>query len=196
MNYERLLQIEKPFFSHEEVAHALNIQPASAAVLCSRYAKKGLLTRLKRGLYLRTETLRYLEQTDIFRIANFLQVPSYISLLTALSFYGISTQVQRGFIECISVKRTRAFQVREFSFHYVKLKPDLYGGFVKREGYFIALPEKAVLDACYLASAGRYAFDIPSLDFTKFNKKVLTELSVMYPLKTIKFLERHYAKIK
>jgi len=196
MKYESLLQIEKPFFSHEEVAHALNIQPASAAVLCSRYAKKGLLTRLKRGLYLRTETLRYLEQTDIFRIANFLQVPSYISLLTALSFYGISTQVQRGFIECISFKRTRAFQVREFSFHYVTIKLDLYGGFVKREGYFIALPEKAILDACYLASAGRYAFDIPSLDFTKFNKKVLTELSVMYPLKAIKYLERHYAKIK
>jgi len=86
--------------------------------------------------------------------------------------------------------------VREFSFHYVKIKPDLYGGFVKREGYFIALPEKAVLDACYLASVGRYAFDIPSLDFTKFNKKILTELSVMYPLKTIKYLERHYAKNK
>lgn len=111
MIYQELLKIQKPFFSLEDVAYALGLQPASAAVLCSRYVKKGLLTRLKRGVYVRTEQLAHLGQMDLFRIANFLQVPSYISLMTALSYYGITTQVQRGFFESISMKRTKTFEV-------------------------------------------------------------------------------------
>src|SRR4030042_477355 len=95
MPYQDLLKIEKPVFSKEEVALALCISSDSARVLCSRYAKRGLLTRLKRDLYARTETLRNMGQSDLFRIANFLQVPSYISLSTALSFYAVSSQIQR-----------------------------------------------------------------------------------------------------
>jgi len=196
MTYERLLKINKPFFSQDEVAYALDIKPASAAVLCSRYVKKGLLIRLKRGLYTRAETFGHLGQVDLFRIANILQVPSYISLMTALSYYGITTQVQRGFFESISIRRTVKFEAKGISFRYMKIMPDLYGGFERKEGAFIALPEKAILDCFYFASMGRYALDIPSLDLTRVNEEVLEKLSAIYPLKTKKFFERNYAKIK
>jgi predicted transcriptional regulator of viral defense system len=176
MSYERLLKIDKPFFSQEDVAYALGIKLSSAEVLCSRYVTKGLLTRLKRGLYARTETLAHLGQLDLFRIANFLQVPSYISLMTALSYYGLTTQVQRGFFESISIKRTRTFE--------------------KKTDVFIALPEKAILDSFYLASLGRYALDVPSLDLTKINEQRLSELATDYPLKSIKYFERRYGKIR
>jgi len=189
MSYERLLTIKKPFFSQYDVAYALGTKVSSAEVLCSRYVKKGLLTRLKRGLYARMETLVHLDQIDLFRIANSLQVPSYISLMTALSYYGITTQVQRGFFESISVKRTKTFEAGEFSFHYIKIRPHLYGGFTKREGVFIALPEKAVLDSFYLVSMGRYALDVSSLDLTNVDEEILADLSVLYPPKTRKYLE-------
>lgn len=195
MIYQELLRIQKPFFSLEDVAYTLGLQPASAAVLCSRYVKKGLLTRLKRGLYARTEHLAHLSQVDLFRIANFLQVPSYISLLTALSYHGISTQVQRGFLESISTKRTRIFKAGRLSFHYTKIRPDLYRGFEKKEGVFIALPEKALLDSFYLASIGRYSQDLASLDLTKVRREVLADLCHAFPLTTRKYLERHYGKI-
>ena len=195
MRYEQLLKIEKPFFSHEDVANVLDIQPESAAVLCSRYVKKGLLTRLKRGLYARTETLRHMRQEDLFRIANFLQVPSYISLMTALSYYGISTQIQRGFFESISLKRTRTFDINEQHFSFIKIKPQLYREFVRRENIFIALPEKALLDSFYLASMGRYALDIHSLDVEKVDERALRDLSTIFPPKTIKYFEKQYAKI-
>lgn len=195
MIYQQLLKIQKPFFSLEDVAHELGLQPASAAVLCSRYVKKGLLMRLKRGYYARTEQLAHLGQTDLFRIANFLQVPSYISLLTALSYHGITTQVQRGFFESISVKRTRSFEAGQLVFHYTKMKPSLYRGFEKMEGAFIALPEKALLDSFYLASLGRYSLDLTSLDLRKVKEEVLTELCLVFPIRTRKYVERHYGQI-
>jgi len=194
MIYEELLKIQRPFFSLEDVAHVLGLKPASAAVLCTRYTRKGLLTRLKRGLYARTEQLAHLGQVDFFRIANFLQVPSYISLMTALSYYGMTTQVQRGFFESISLKRTRTFQSGQFTFRYAKLRPDLYRGFKRVEDVFVALPEKALLDSAYLASLGRYSLDTSSLDFSKVKVEVLGDLSRLFPSTTRKYMERFCEK--
>lgn len=190
MSYHQLLKIQKPFFSLDDVAYTLGIQPASAAVLCSRYVKKGLLVRLKRGLYARTEKLANLDQEDLFRIANFLQVPSYISLTTALSYHGLTTQVQRGVFESISVKRTRKFEVSKFTFNYVKIRSDLYKGFERVDDVFIALPEKALLDSFYLASFGRYSFDVSSLDLAKVSTKVYEKLSLPFPPRVRKFMEK------
>jgi hypothetical protein len=195
MSYERLLKIDKPFFTQYDVAHAIGTKLASAEVLCSRYVKKGLLMRLKRGFYARTETLSHLDQIDLFRIANILQVPSYISLRTALSYYGITPQMQKGFFESISVKRTKTFEFGGLSFHYIKLRPELYRDFVKRDGIFIALPEKAVLDTFYLASLGRYSLDGSSLDLTMVNNETLVEFSALYPPKVRKYFEELYGKI-
>jgi predicted transcriptional regulator of viral defense system len=192
MDYKRLLEIGKLYFSHEDVADLLAIKKESAAVLCARYVKKGLLTRLKRDLYVRTETLAHLAPADLYRIANLLQVPSYVSLMTALSYYGVSTQVQRGFVENVSIKRTKAFTRGGISFRYVKVSSALYGGFVKEQGAFIASPEKALLDSIYLSSMGRYTLDVASLDLSKVDRKKLIRLAGNYPSKTQNFLERLY----
>jgi hypothetical protein len=195
VSYESILKIGKPFFTQYDVAYQFGIKLASAAVLCSRYVKKGLLTRLKRGLYARTETLSHLSEIDLFRIANMLQVPSYISLVTALSYYGITNQPHRGFCESISIKRTKTFNTGGLSFRFSKIRPDLYREFVRRDGIFIALPEKAVLDSFYLASMGRYNLDGSSLDLTKVDEEILADLSVLYPPKARRYLKGVYAKI-
>jgi predicted transcriptional regulator of viral defense system len=194
MSYQKLLKIEKPFFSKEDVAYALGIEPESAAVLCSRYVKKGLLTRLKRGLYARTETLANLGQMDLFRLANLLQVPSYISLTTALSYHGVTTQVQRDVFESISIKRTKTFLRGPFAFRYVKISPRLYFGFKKEADTFVASAEKAALDSFYLASMGRYPLDMSALDLKKLDEQAVTKLSNSFPQKTIKYFERQYEK--
>lgn len=195
MPYQDLLGIDKPFFSKEEAAQALDISPYSAAVVCSRYVKKGLLTRLKRNLYVRTETLRSLAQDDLFRIANFLQVPSYISLTTALSYHAVTSQIQRNVFESISVQRSKTYVRGGLTFRYVKIDPKLYTGFNKDNGVFIASAEKAVLDCFYLASMGRYPVDLSSLDLAKLDDKIVGKLLTIYPLRAIKFFERQYEKI-
>jgi predicted transcriptional regulator of viral defense system len=194
MDYKQLLEIEKLYFSHEDVANLLGIKKGSAAVLCARYVKRGLLTRLKRDLYVRTESLPHLNTMDLYRVANLLQVPSYVSLMTALSHYGVTTQIQRGFVESVCMKRTTAFERGGIAFRYLKVSTALYGGFVKDQGAFIASPEKALLDALYLASMGRYGLDATSLDLDKLDQKNLVRLTGNYPLKTQRFLERIYEK--
>jgi len=196
MAYAKLLGIDKNFFSNEDVAYTLGIRADSAAVLCSRYVKKGLLTRLKRGLYARTETLASLGQLDLFRLANLMQVPSYISLMTALSYHGVTTQVQRDVFESTSIKRTKTFLRGGYTFRYVKVAPGLYTGFKKERDAFIALAEKAILDCFYLASMGRYPLDISALDFNKLDEQVIAKLSNVFPSKTMRYFERHYENIR
>jgi len=58
------------------------------------------------------------------------------------------------------------------------------------EDVFIALPEKALLDSFYLASIGRYSFDVSSLDLTKVSGEVLENLSLPFPPRVRKFMEK------
>ena len=91
---------------------------------------------------------------------------------------------------------TIAFEMGNPSFHYMKIRPDLYRDFVKRDGFFIALPEKAVMDSLYLASMGRYDFDASALELTRIDEETLAAFSAAYPPKAKKYLERFYAKTK
>jgi hypothetical protein len=147
-------------------------------------------------VYARKETLPNLRPTDLFSIANFLQVPSYISLTTALAYYGITTQLQRDFIESICIKRTVAFDRGALHFRYTRIKPELYSGFTKKEGAFVALPEKALLDASYLASLGRYNLDTSALDLGKLDKNRLFEMARPLPSTARKYIQRQYEKTR
>ena len=131
----------------------------------------------------------------MFFLANRLQVPSYISLGTALSFHGITTQIQQGFFESIAITRTKTIEVKSVQFEYTKIQKNLYFGFTKEKDFFIASPEKAFLDSLYLMSLGRYRLDIDSLDIAKLSKKGLKELVQVFPPATKKLLE-NYAGIK
>ncbi len=124
-------------------------------------------------------------------MANLLQVPSYISLTTALEYYGITTQIQRNYIECISIKRSLSKEINEVTFRYSKLSSKLYFAFIKKDGFYIAQPEKALLDSIYLTSLRRYSLDISALSLNQINRKVLTDLSVFYPNGTKKMLREY-----
>ena len=97
--------------------------------------------------------------------------------------------MQRGFFESISLKRTRKFEVAQFTFHYSKISADLYKGFERVEGFFIALPEKALLDSLYLASFGRYSLDTSALALSKVNGEVLENLLLLFPSRVRTFME-------
>jgi predicted transcriptional regulator of viral defense system len=185
MIYPLLLSIgNKLFFSTEDVAELLGINPSSAHVLCSRYVKKGLFIRLKRNFYVLAERWRNLGRDNFLMLANFLQVPSYISFLSALFYYEITTQVPRMVWESASLKRSKFFSVQGVEFRYSKIARYLYRGFWKVDGVFIAEKEKAFLDSIYLCSLGRYSIDIPALDLGKLQREKLEEWLRYYPEST------------
>lgn len=186
-----LYQIDKPYFGYEEIARFFGISPASARVSASRYVKQGLLLRLKRNLYVLRQEWDRADRADRFRLANLIQTPSYISLMTALDHYGITTQIQRDFFESIAVKRTREIQADGTVFRYTRINEKLYFSFKKEQGFFIASPEKALLDIFYLMSYGRYSADMAALDAGKLDKQAIKRLCKKFPPRTQNLLGRY-----
>lgn len=191
MKLQELKSIGELYFGYEDLVKVLGIRTASARVAASRYVKKGLLVRLKRNMYVLREAWDAAGRKEKFLLANLGQTPSYISLMTALDYYEMTTQMQRGLIESLSVKRTKEINLNGSVFKYTKVGTDLYFGFKREKGFFIAEPEKALLDAFYLMSYGRYALDISALDTKKIDNATLERLSRKFPLKTRNMLKKH-----
>jgi predicted transcriptional regulator of viral defense system len=145
-----------PFFS-SDVAEVFSASPLSLRNQFSRWKKLGLLQELKRGLYILGQGER---QTVISRqaIAAILCQPSYISLESALSHYQMIPE-RVDTVMSVSPKKTRVFHNPLGTFHYRNLQTSLNFGFLAKKDengypYFIAEPEKALLDYLYLNLGG------------------------------------------
>jgi len=191
MKIAELRKIESLSFGCEDIAKALGVSTGSARVAASRYTKQGILLRMKRNMYVLEEAWRTAGEEDKFRLANMGQVPSYVSLMTALDYYGVTTQMQRDYFESVAVRRTKELELGGSVFRYVKLAGNLYGTFRKEKGFFIATPEKALLDAFYLMSYGRYSLDLSSLDPEKLDQTEIKHLSRSFTMRTQELLNRH-----
>ena len=191
MKLKELNNIEKLYFGYEEIARVFGISASSAKVTASRYVRQDLLLRMKKNVYVRRDVWNAAGREERFLFANLGQVPSYISLMTALEYYEVTTQVLRDFFESVAVKRTKEIVLNGAVFRYTKVATGLYFGFKKEKNFFIATPEKALLDAFYLMSHGRYSLDVSSLDATKLDRNELKRLSAGFPLKTQNMLKKY-----
>jgi predicted transcriptional regulator of viral defense system len=185
MKYSELQKLsERLYFTARDVAELFRITVPSARVLCTRYVRDGIFLRLKKNFYVLGQNWERYSKEEKLKIANFLQVPSYISFMTALALYDVTTQVQRDFFESTSLKRSMRFDTKGSVFNYYKMKKDYYFDFIKRDEIFIATPEKAFVDIIYLYSFGKYSVDFASLDIDKLNKGKLNKISAVFPQKT------------
>ncbi|MBA7481135.1 hypothetical protein ES707_16605 [subsurface metagenome] len=191
MRYLKLRRLKKNlYFTVEDVASILNIKQSSARVMCSRYAKNGFFIRLKNNFYILSENWDKFSREYFLRISNYLQVPSYISYMTALMKYGVTTQVQQNFFESCSLKRTKVFNVKGIEFKYYKIRKDYYFGFERKDNIFLATKEKAFIDALYLYCFGKYRIDFSSLDLNKLDKKKIIEIIGVFPSRTRKIVRK------
>lgn len=88
-----------------------------------------------------------------FEIANFLVIPSYISLESALSYYGIIDQFPYH-ISSITISKPRNFHINEKSFIYSKINKNYFKDYLKIDNFLIASKEKALFDYCYFIYKG------------------------------------------
>lgn len=118
-----------------------------------RWASKGLLVQLKKGIYLLGESDRRIHPSRLF-FANQIYGPSYVSLEYALSFYDLIPE-RVGTITSVTTRKTKTFKNPLGQFTYQHLKPSVFRGFRVRKdeaglSFFIADPEKAIVDFVYL----------------------------------------------
>lgn len=117
-----------------------------------RWTKKGLLIRLRQGYYTFPE---YKSQPDyILYFANRIYRPSYISLHTALAFYGLIPEAVVQVTSVTSLK-TASFENEFAAYDYRTVQQKLIFGYVQKpmadgKTLLLAQPEKALLDLLYL----------------------------------------------
>jgi predicted transcriptional regulator of viral defense system len=117
-----------------------------------RWAKKGLLLRLRQGYYTFPEYKSKPDFTLFF--ANRIYRPSYISLHTALAFFGIIPEAVVQITSVTSLK-TASFQNDFGEYEYKSVREELMFGYDIKpidngQSLQLARPEKALLDLLYL----------------------------------------------
>ena len=118
----------------------------------TRWINKGLLIRLRRGIYSFPGT--NITADLIYYYANKIYVPSYISLHSALAFYGL---IPEAVVHTTSVTtlKTKEFNNKQGKFIYKSVKKELFFGYELKEFknnmvIKFATKEKALLDLLYL----------------------------------------------
>jgi predicted transcriptional regulator of viral defense system len=149
------------------------------------WVRQGYLIRLRQGYYAFPE---YKESTDFtLYFANTIYKPSYISLHTALSFYGIIPESVPE-ITSVTTLKTITFSNVFGEYSYKNIRPELMFGYDLRdmEGgrrIMFATPEKAIIDLLYLYPFYNTERDLENLRLDEsymeddFNAKRLTEFS-------------------
>lgn len=125
--------------------------PGFAQQSLSRWRASGRILMLSPGHYVFPDAIG--DETDLYTVANSMYRPSYVSLESALSSYGLIPETVRS-ITSVSTRKTRRIDSPVGSFHYRAVKPDLFFGYLPvrgmRHSYLISRPEKAILDFLYL----------------------------------------------
>lgn len=161
----------------------------------NRWQKKGLLIKLRRGLYVLNENDRKINPSRIF-LANAVYFPSYVSTEYALGYYDLIPERVED-VTSVTTKKTVHFSNSFGAFVFQHVKSSLFFGSrkVKDENglpVLIAQPEKALLDFIYLnlssfKGKGTDVFDLSyrlqNLDILKKGK--LKEFAKRYENKWI-----------
>ncbi len=137
-------------FSGQDIFKLFSLKPSSAKALLGRLKEGEIIKPLTRGKYL---FLLAATPPEEFEIANFIYAPSYVSLESALSFYGIIEQFPYQ-ISSITLKKTKLLKIGEKTFTYSRIKPEFFIDYQREKNFLIAGPKKAIFDFLYFAYKG------------------------------------------
>jgi len=116
----------------------------------SLWVKKGYLIRLKNGIY---AFRREMEKVQGENVAFLICQPSYLSLESALAWYGFIPEIVYAYTS-VTARITRTFENAWGRFIYRHVKSDFFWGYTQMKTqhgpYLLAEPEKALLDYLYL----------------------------------------------
>lgn len=157
MEFNSLLKLigDEPIFE-SSILLAGDVDPKLIRVQLSRWVKAGKIYQLRRGLYSIAPPYQR-QQPHPFLVANHLQKASYVSLQSALSFYGLIPEVVN-ITTSVSTGRPERLDTPLGTFEFRHIKTELLFGYrmteLGEQSALIATPEKALLDLIYLQPGG------------------------------------------
>lgn len=172
---KNLESLGKTYFTIHELKKFYNNKKSSLKNLLSRWSKEEIIFPLSQGYYcFEAEKLDYLNHA-----CNIIK-PSYISFEYALNYYGLIEQIPQ-VVTLATIKRHKFIYSGPYVYEYTRIKKDLFFGYQRIDNYYIALPEKALLDTVYLLSRNKRLVDLSSLNQKKVNKGILYKYAKKFP---------------
>lgn len=183
MKFEDLLKKagDLPCFSTRFLAAGENL--SQIRLQLARWVKDGRLIKIHKGLYTIAEPYRKIKP-ELFSIANSLKSPSYVSLQSALSRYGMIPEFVPA-TSSITTARPQVIETPLGRFEYRHISKSYFRGFQmlelsENQKAYVALPEKALLDLVYLTPAGDsedFLRELRLQNLDSLNKEVLRQYS-------------------
>jgi len=156
MKFEYLLAMvgKHPVFDLATIVQLSGEPRDQLRVQLHRWIKLGRIISVKRGLYVWSENYRRVPLNQVY-LANQLVRPSYLSGIWALGYYGLIPEMVFRLTSVTS--RAPCFFENVFgAFEYRHIKRAVFSGYLSMEmngdPFFIAKPEKALLDYWYLST--------------------------------------------
>lgn len=179
MNDIKLIQtlkgFNKSYFGIFDLEKILGLKKNSLYVTLNRLVKSGALIRLKRGVY-----QPEFKEPELEKTAGELYYPSYLSFESALSRYGILSQIPYALIFA-TTKKSKKIYLMGTEIEYRQLKKDYFFGYILNNGVYIAEPEKALLDQLYMIGRGKASNDISELSLVNLKKNKFIQYSKKFP---------------
>lgn len=201
MNYIdfRAALIDFKIFSITDV---IKIFPDFDSKRLVEWQKKNYLRKIINKWYVFTETP--VDEMLLYRISNCIYRPSYVSLETALSFYGLIPEAVYS-PQAISTRKTISYSTPVGTFCYRSIKAPLFFGYLVHHKdklpVMIAEIEKALLDYLYLSAHIVSEKDIIALRFNysemqdKVDWKKLQKYALVFESKTLDKRIKYLTKI-
>lgn len=162
-----------------------------AAVFLSRAMQKGLISRLNRGSYVNSFLHGF---PRVEEVACFLRPPAYVTCEWALNYHGIILQspfVCTTATLSTAVGKNRSVDYQGIVIEFSRISPALFFGFTRVADYFIATPEKALLDTLYFRKSLPVADE---LELDVIDPDRLQEMAEKYPSTVKQRLPAHIGK--
>lgn len=162
---KQINKIKKSYFSFADLRKIARMDDASLRVSISRMIKAGQIVPLIKGYYALDRS-----SVDWSKIALEIYAPSYLSFEWVLGDYGILSQKTYS-LTLATTKRARQIEIDEMNIIYRHIRSDLFFGYVLKDGYLVAEPEKAFLDLAYLSLNGYAKFDAEEMNLNLLDRK-------------------------
>lgn len=159
-----------------------NVDPNILRIQLTRWVKAEKIIQIRRGLYSIAPPFQK-KQPHPFQVANKLQKASYVSLQSALAFYGLIPEVVTS-TTSVSTGRPERLETPLGIYEFRHLKTEFLFGYrtidLGDQNAFVAIPEKALLDLIYLQPGGdssAYIKELRLQNTEQLDKDLLTKFS-------------------
>jgi predicted transcriptional regulator of viral defense system len=181
----KLLQkMNKPLYTIADLEKITSLPRKSLYVALKRWEGGGIIERVTQGVYVPMGSNISLEN-----VAAQLYIPNYLSFESALAKYGVLNLIPYT-LTFATTRKTRKYTLRKQEIEFRQISAELFFGFEMKNGMYIALPEKAILDEVYFVVRGKAALDFDEVDIKKLSSKTLKDYSKRFPAYVQRYIEK------